>query len=94
MWPTLLIVSLKETNLESYTKLLPGLDSRFAMFLLAQLLLNSYILNYFSWKDHLNTCNNCLACEYVPKNRELSTAIPINEDDAPLYNPLICKGNR
>uniref|UniRef100_A0A0A9CRP5 MBAC1 n=1 Tax=Arundo donax TaxID=35708 RepID=A0A0A9CRP5_ARUDO len=29
-------------------------------------------------------CNNCLAWEYVPKKRELSTAIPINEDDAPL----------
>ena len=64
-----------------------GLDSRFAIFLLA----HSYILNSFSWKYHLNTCNNCLAWEYVPKKRELSTAIPINEDDAPLYNPLICK---
>lgn len=33
--------------------------------------------------------SNCLACEYVPKKRELSSAIPINEDDAPLYSPLI-----
>jgi hypothetical protein len=39
------------------------------------------MLSYFSWKDHLNTCNNCLAWEYVPKKREVSAAIPINEDD-------------
>lgn len=27
----------------------------------------------------------------MPKNRELSNAIPTNVDDAPLYNPLICQ---
>lgn len=35
-------------------------------------------------KKVLKTCNAWVIWEYIPKIRELSKAIPINEDDAPL----------
>jgi hypothetical protein len=47
MWLTILIVSLKETILKSYTKQMPGLDTRFAVFLLALYCSTTIYLNYF-----------------------------------------------
>jgi hypothetical protein len=36
------------------------------------------------------TCSAFLSWEYVPKSRELSTATPTRDEDAPRYSPLTC----
>jgi hypothetical protein len=46
------------------------------------------------WKENYkDTWKKVFISEYVPKKTELSTDIPMNEEDAPRYNPLIYMQN-